>query len=147
MNSRTGWLLLLISLVLVVPANSEGTPKSVFIHAACNGRMSAAVLSSLRDRISGTKEYLLVRTLNDEGRMGIVLTIYMSCAEHNDVVGIATSYGVAKCYGEKNCHLSVDGLSIKSTLCDLDAGECGRMLFGAFDEYLKHTPPVALKLN
>ena len=32
------------------------------------------------------------------------MTIYMACAEHNDVIGVASSYGWAKCYSEKECH-------------------------------------------
>jgi hypothetical protein len=122
--------------------------KSVFIHAACDGKSSSAALASLRQVIRTSQKYQLVHTLDDDGRMGIVLSIYMSCAERNDVIAVATSYGLAKCYGEKNCHLSVDGHSIKSTLCDArSAAECGQMLFQSFDDYMKSPNSSTFKLN
>jgi hypothetical protein len=72
----------------------------------------------------------------------------MNCVSRNDVIAVATSFGIAKCYGEKNCHLSVDGHSIKSTLCDARATlECGRTLLKAFDDYMKNPSPSVFRLN
>jgi hypothetical protein len=140
-------LILLFSLTSLVAGASE-SPKSVFVHASCEGKISGEVLSSLREGIRTSQKYQLARKLDNGGRMDIVLTIYMSCTERNDVAAVATSYGFAKCYGEKNCHLSVDGHSIKSTLCDAKAAtECGRGLFKAFDDYMNSPNGATFKLN
>ena len=143
--------LVLICLFMLAPlaANPAEKPKSVFIHATCDGsKVFSDTLSSLREGIHTSQKYQLVRTLNDEGRMAVVLTIYIDCAERNGIVAVATSYGLAKCYSDKNCHLSVDGNSIKSTLCDAsNAAECGRTIFKAFDDYLNHPNPSTFKLN
>ncbi len=147
-KTRMSRLMMIILLMLFSLAAEAETAKSVFIHAACDGTISSVVFSSLRDEIRASQKYRLVRTLDDEGRMGIVLTVYMNCTERNDVIAVATSYGLAKCYGEKNCHLSVDGHSIKSTLCDTNASlECGRVLFKAFDGYVHKPNPSTFKLN
>jgi hypothetical protein len=139
---------ILLFMLASLGANATENPKFVFIHAACDGKSSSAALSSLREVIRTSQKYQLVHTLDDDGRMGIVLTIYINCAEHNNVIGVATSYGLAKCYSEKNCHLSVDGHSIKSTLCDASAPvECGREVFKAFDDYMKNPLPSVFKLN
>lgn len=139
---------LTVTVLAALAANGMENPKSVFVHAACDGKVSSDVVSSLREGIRGSQKYQPVRSLDDEGRSGIVLTIYMDCAERNGMVAIATSYGLAKCYGEKNCHLSVDGHSIRSTLCDSSAAsECGRILFKAFDEYINRPNPSTFKLN
>lgn len=139
---------LTVAILASIAANAMENPKSVFVHAACDGKVSSNVVSSLKEGIRSSQKYQPVRTLEDGGPMGIVLTIYIDCAELNDVVAIATSYGLAKCYGEKNCHLSVDGHSIKSTLCASSAAsECGRTLFKAFDEYMNRPNPSTFKLN
>jgi hypothetical protein len=142
--------LILVLLFTLVPlaASAAESPRSVFIHAACDGKISSAVLSSLREGIRTSQKYQLVRTLDDEGRMDIVLTIYMNCAERSDVAAVAIGNGLAKCFGTTNCHLSVDGSSIRSALCDASAAvECGRALFKAFDEFMKRPNPAQLKLN
>lgn len=142
--------LILVLLFMSAPllARSAGIPKSVFIHAECDGTISSAVLSSLREGIRTSPKYQLVRTLEDDRHMGIVLSIYMNCAERNDVSAVAIAYGAAQCYSEKNCHLSIDGHSIRSTLCDHSAAaECGRELFKAFDDYVNGPNKALLKLN
>jgi hypothetical protein len=151
MLGESKWIhLVLILLFSLAPfaAGAADSPKSVFIHTACDGKISSEVLSSLREGIRNSQKYQLVRTLDDEGRMGIVLTIYMNCAERNDVIAVATGYGLAKCYSGTKCHLSVDGSSIRSVFCDASvAVECGRTLFKAFDDYMKNPTPSVFKLN
>jgi hypothetical protein len=118
-------------------ANAADSPKSsVFIHAACEGKLSSAVVASLKEQISASPKYHLVPNLTDEGRLGVVLTLSMSCTERTDVVAVATTYGKAKCFAGAYCHEAVDGRSLKSALCDSNAiVECGRALFKAFDDY------------
>ncbi len=102
----------------------------------------------MREGLRTSQKYQLASKLDNGGRMDVVLTIYMSCTERNDVAAVATSYGLAKCYGEKNCHLSVDGHSIKSTLCEAKAAtECGRSLFKAFDDYMNSPNAATFQLN
>jgi len=139
---------LLMFMLVSLSANAADGAAPVFVHATCGGKISDEVLSSLREAIRTSEKYQLASKLDNGGRMDIVLTVYMSCTERDDVAAIATSYGFAKCYGEKNCHLSVDGHSIKSTLCDAKAAtECGRGLFKAFDDYMNGPNGATFKLN
>ncbi len=141
--------LLLILLFALAPlaASAVESPRSVSIHAVCDGKIPSAVLSSFREGIRTSQKYRLVRTLDDEGRMGVVLTIDMNSAERIDIVAVAITYGLAKCFSSTNCHVTIDGNSIRSALCDANAAaECGRALFKAFDDYVS-TPRPPLKLN
>jgi hypothetical protein len=131
--------LIVLFMVISIAANATEIPRSVFIHAACDGGISATVLSSLKDGIRTSQKYQLARSLYDEGRTDAVLTIYMNCVERAGVAAIAMTYGQAKCVGSAKCRLSVDGNSIRSALCDVSAAaECGRMLFTAFDDYMSN---------
>jgi hypothetical protein len=130
---------ILIFLILSVPSGSRAeTGEPVFIKASCQGMISSAALSELHTQISGSHKYRVAERVEDEGRMDVVQVIYMDCTEHNDIVAIATVYGKAKCLGVNNCHLSLDGASIRSDVCDSKAtAECGRTLFKAFADYVK----------
>jgi hypothetical protein len=139
-------LMLLFTLAAAASSAAE-TPQSVYIHAECDGNVFSAVASSFMESIRISRNYRQVPNLEDEGRRGIVMTIYMSCTERNDVIGIATSYGWAKCYGDKVCHLSLDGSSIRSVLCDpRAAAECGRTLFKILEDFIKNAEPSRFKL-
>jgi hypothetical protein len=130
-----------------VAASAAESPQSVYIHADCEGKVSSAVVSSFTENIRASQKYHQVPSLDDEGRRGIVMTIYMACAERNDVIGVASSYGWAKCYGDKECHLSLDGSSIRSVLCDAKAAaECGRTLFRVLEDFIKNAEPSTFKL-
>lgn len=138
--------ILLFTLVAVAASAAE-SPQSVYIHADCDGKVSSAVLSSFTEAIRASQKYHQVPSLDDEGHRGIVMTIYIACAERNDVIGVASSYGWAKCYGEKECHLSLDGSSIRSVLCDAKAAsECGRTLFKVLEDFIKNAEPSTFKL-
>lgn len=141
--------LVLMALFTLVPvvARAAESPQSVYIHADCDGKVSSAVVSSFTEAIRASQKYHQVPSLDDEGRRGIVMTIYMACAERNDVIGVASSYGWAKCYGDKECHLSLDGSSIRSVLCDAKAAaECGRTLFRVLEDFIKNAEPSTFKL-
>ncbi len=139
-------LMLLFTLVPVAASAAE-SPQSVYIHADCDGKVPSAVVSSFTEAIHASQKYHQVPSLDDEGRRGIVMTIYLACAEHNDVIGVASSYGWAKCYSEKECHLSLDGGSIRSVLCDAKAAsECGRTLFKVMEDFIKNAEPSTFKL-
>jgi hypothetical protein len=142
-ENRIGILvLILMTTIGPLAASAAEGPKPVFIHAACDGKLSSTVLSAFRDEIQTSQKYQLAPDLEDNGHLDIVLTIYMSCTERHDVVAIATSYGLAKCFSDKTCHSTVDSVSIRSALCDASAvGECGRTLFKTFDDYTRGPKP------
>lgn len=136
-------------LVLAPPlASAADGVQAVFIKTTCAGKISSAVLSSLRSEISASPKYRLALTLDDEGAMDTVLAVHMKCSEHESVAGIASVFGEAKCVTVKNCHLVVDGLSLRSDLCDSDAAaECGRVLFKALEDYMSNPLTPRLKLH
>jgi hypothetical protein len=91
-------------------------PKPVFLRAECEGKVSTALLASLKEEISISEKYKLVAHLDDNGRLDVVLAIYMNCVEHNGIAAITTAYGQAKCLSTSNCHRLVDGSSVRSAL-------------------------------
>ena len=101
-------LMLLCAFAPVAASAAEG-PQSINIHADCDGKIPSAVVASFTEAIRASQKYHLVPNFSDEGRQGIVMTVHMACAEMHDVVGIATSYGWAKCYSEKECHIAGAG--------------------------------------
>lgn len=123
--------------------------RPVFIKTVCDGKISSAVLSSLRNEISTSQKYRTARNLADGGPTDVVLTINMKCTERNDIAGIALVFGQARCFSTTNCHLAIDGSSIMSNLCDSkSAAECGRALFKSFDDYASDPlGPSRLKLH
>jgi len=142
---------LVISLALVILsglANAAEKPRSVFIHAACNGKISSTILSSITEEVRSSQRFHLIHSLDENAPKDVVLTLYINCTERSDVGAVAFAYGQAKCYSSKNCHLVVDGSTIRSALCASNAAkECGRVLFRAFDEYISSPNPVPLELN
>jgi hypothetical protein len=111
----------------IVAASAVENPQSVYIHADCDGKVSSPVVSSFTEAIRASQKYRQVPSLDDEGHRGIMITVYMACAERNDIIGVASSYGWAKCYGEKEGHLSLDGSSIRFSLMRCKtASVCGR---------------------
>jgi hypothetical protein len=104
-KSRIGRLALISLFALAsLAANPAEHPSPVFIRTTCDGKFSSAALSSLKEEIRTSTKYQLVPSLDDNGRMDEVLTIYMHCTEHSDVVAVATNYGLAKCLSVKECH-------------------------------------------
>lgn len=107
MNAANAILLLIVS---SAAANAANAPKPVFVHAQC-GQKPPSALSSLKDEIRKSQKYQLISTLDDNGRMDVVLTIEMTCKERNDVTAIATAYGKGKCFSPSNCHGAFDSSS------------------------------------
>ena len=68
--------------------------------------------------------------LSDNGKMDVVLTINMACAERDNVIGVASVYGMAKCLGPQNCHHSIDGSRLNMLMCDPNGqAQCGKEQF------------------
>jgi hypothetical protein len=79
--------------------------------------------------------------------MDTVLIIQMACEEHNNSVSVKSAYGMAKCFGPKNCHAALDGRTGNVLSCDPN-GEpiCGKELFKEF-EYVLATTGISVKLE
>jgi hypothetical protein len=133
-------ILCIVFALATTAASAADTPKSsVFVKSACDGKISATIVASLKAQIEASPKYHAVPNLTDEGRMGEVLTIEVVCSERPDIVAIATTFGKSKCFPGAYCHGVVDGSSLKAALCDSNlSAECGRALFKAFDDYASH---------
>jgi hypothetical protein len=141
---HVSYLLALLLLFMPQIASAADGVEGVFIKTTCDGKISSAILSSLRREISASPKYRLALTLDDGGQMDIVLAIHIACSERENLAGVASIFGQAKCDGPKTCHLVVDGLSLRSDVCDSSAAaECGRSLFKAFEDYMNS--PLAPK--
>jgi len=142
-------MMMLIIAALTAPMSVAEERSPVFIKiATCDATISSVVFSGLRDGIASSQKYRLVKDMTDEGRMDIVLTINMDCIERSDIAAIATVYGVAKCFGMRDCHHTFDGSSIRATLCDSTASaKCGRGLFKAFEDYVNNPIRPQLRVN
>ena len=103
------------------------------------------MLSSLKDAITASGKYRLVSSLDDDRKLHVVHTIYMMCAENNDITAVATQYGIAKCHNSKECGSVNDGESLSVSLCNANlSADCGRALFKAFDYYVDLNRPLKL---
>jgi len=124
--------------------HASDNQRSVFIRAQCDGKASTSVLSSLKEAVSTSARYRLVSGMNNEGRLGAVLAIYVVCAERPGFAAIATTYGTGTCSRATNCQLLIEGTSLKLALCDSKAtAECGRRLFETFNTYVNKPPSLS----
>jgi hypothetical protein len=122
--------------------------KPVFVKATtCDGKLASVLFSSFTEAISTSQRHELVRDLSDNGKMDTVLIIQMACEEHNNSVSVKSAYGMAKCFGPKNCHAALDGRTGNVLSCDPN-GEpiCGKELFKEF-EYVLATNGISVKLE
>jgi hypothetical protein len=140
----------LITMVISISylAHAEEGKRPLFIMAKCDGKLSSVVLSSLKDAAKASEKYEQVSSLNDNGRLDVVQTIHLTCAENKDVTAIATQFGIAKCQSTTVCHSVVDGLSLNVALCNANlSADCGRAIFKAFDAYINRPNPTPLKVD
>ncbi|MGB7642318.1 MAG: hypothetical protein WBL82_13620, partial [Terriglobales bacterium] len=122
--------------------------RPVFVKAtSCDGKLASVLFSSFKEAISTSQRHELVRDLSDNGKMDMVLTIQMACEERNNSVSVKSVYGMAKCFGPKNCHAALDGRTGNVLSCDSN-GEpiCGKELFREF-EYVLATTGISVKLE
>ena len=72
----------------------------------------------------------MVPNLSDNGKMDVGLTINMVCAERDNVIGVASVYGMAKCLDPQNYHLSIEGSRLNMLMCDPNGqAQCGKEQF------------------
>jgi hypothetical protein len=141
-------LVILLATLMPPVAYAADGAKAVFIKTNCAGKISSVLLSSVRNEIGASIKYRLTDTLDDDGQMDTVFTIYMMCSERESVTGIASVLGQAKCFSKTDCRLVADGSSLRSDLCDSKAAaECGRSLFKAFEDYTNNPRAPKLKVN
>lgn len=149
MVSRTSrCILIATALYASMFCQAQTSQKPLFVMARCDGRLSSIVLSALKDAATASQKYYLISTLDDNGRLDLVQTIHLTCAENKDVTAIATQFGIGKCQSKTVCHSVIDGLSLNVALCNADlSADCGRALFKAFDAYIRRPNPVPLKIE
>jgi hypothetical protein len=94
---------LLFFMIATLPLYAADSTQPVFIRSRCDKKLSSVVLSSLKDAITASGKYRVVSGLDNDGKLDVVHTIYMRCAENNDVTAVATQYGIAKCHNSKEC--------------------------------------------
>ncbi len=106
------------------------------------------LLVSFKDAISTSQRYVLVSNLSDNGKMDAVFIIEMACGESHNAVSVGSIYGMAKCFGINNCHVSLGGHTLNVLMCDPN-GEtvCGKELFKEFEYVLATTGLVGVKLE
>lgn len=104
-------LILVVLLATSLASYANDAAQGLFLKTHCEGKLSSVVLASLKDAVSASQKFRLVSSLADDGRFGTVQTIYMMCADNNDVTAIATSYGIVKCRTKTQCASVQDGAS------------------------------------
>jgi hypothetical protein len=141
-------VLILFVVLSSLAAYAADGPKPLFIRARCDGKLSSVVLSSLKEAVSASQKYQLVISLDDNGHLDTVQTIYMTCVENNEVTAVATQFGIARCRSTTVCHSVIDGLSLNAALCNANlSADCGRALFKAFDAYINRPNPTPLNVD
>ena len=123
-------------------------PKPVVVRADCDGKLTSMLLTSFKEAIGNSRKYEIVPDLTNNGKNGIVLVIQMTCGERNNAVAVASVYGLAKCYGPKNCHQSVSASTLNILMCDLNSeAQCGRELFKELESILSTDRMQGLALD
>jgi len=95
-------ILVLFLTTASLSAYAADTTQPVFVRARCDKKLSSIVISALKEAITASGKYRLVSSLDDEGKLDLVHTIYMTCAENNDISAVATQYGIGKCHSSKD---------------------------------------------
>jgi hypothetical protein len=114
--------------------------KPVFLMTNCTLKSGSVILSAFKEALQNSKKYELVPDLSDKGKMDVVITVRMICVEDKSNVAVASVYGLAKCFGPKNCHVSVRDSTLNALLSEPGIEtQSGMNLFKGFDEALAET--------
>lgn len=131
-------------------AFAQEHPKPVFVKATgCESKLASVLFSSFKDSMrAGIARYEIVPDLSDWGKNDVVFVIQMTCGERNNAVSVASIYGLAKCFGPKNCHQSINGSTLNLLMCD-PSGEkqCGFELLKELDYTLSRMDPRSMQLE
>jgi hypothetical protein len=101
----------------------------------CVLKSGSLIQSAFNDALKNSKKYELVPDLSDRGKMDVVIRVKMICIEDKGYVAVASIYGLAKCFGPRNCHLSSNDSTLNALLSE-PGGETqsGINLFKGFDK-------------
>jgi hypothetical protein len=118
-------------------AHAGDKPKPVFLQHNCVLKSSSVMLSAFKDALQNSKKYELVPDLSDNGKNDTVIVVRMICEEDKGLVALASIYGLAKCFGPRNCHVSINGSTLTALLSEpgLET-QSGTNLFKAFDDLM-----------
>ena len=120
-----------------IPVHASDHLKPVFLMTNCTLKSASVILSAFKEALQNSKKYELVPDLSDKGKMDVVITVRMICVEDKGNVAVASIYGLAKCFGPKNCHVSVNDSTLNALLSEPgDETRSGTNLFKGFDETL-----------
>ena len=116
-------------------AHASDQPKPVFLITNCVLKSGSLIQSAFNDALKNSKKYELVPDLSDRGKMDVVIRVKMICIEDKGYVAVASIYGLAKCFGPRNCHLSSNDSTLNALL-SVPGGETqsGINLFKGFDK-------------
>jgi hypothetical protein len=118
-------------------AHASDPLKPVFLMTNCTLKSGSMILSGFKDALQNSKKYELVPDLSDKGKMDVVITVKMLCVEDKGNVAVASIYGLAKCFGPKNCHVSINDSTLNALLSEPGIEtQSGVNLFKGFDEAL-----------
>ena len=138
--------MLLLLLLPCTAALAADSARSIFVKSKCDGKVSSHLVSLFENEIRASAEHRLVPSLEDEGRMGAVTEVFMTCTERADVVSVGSVYGAARCSAPGACEALVDGYSLNVALCDSrQVADCARTLVRALDLYLASSRGQQLK--
>jgi len=115
--------------------HASDQPKPVFLITNCVLKSGSLIQSAFNDALKNSKKYELVPDLSDRGKMDVVIRVKMICVEDKGYVAVASIYGLAKCFGPRNCHLSSNDSTMNALLSE-PGGETqsGINLFKGFDK-------------
>jgi len=145
-QTTTTFLFVLCSLV----AFAQEHPKPVFIKATgCESKLTSVLFSSFKESIrAGIARYEVVPDLSDWGKNDVVLVIHMTCGERNSSVSVASIYGLAKCFGPKNCHASMNASTLNLLISDPNREkQCGFELLKQLDYTLSRMDTRSMQLE
>ena len=101
----------------------------------CTLKSGSVILSAFKEALQSSKKYELAPDLSDKGKMDVVITVKMICVEDKGNVAVASVYGLAKCFGPKNCHASINDSTLNALLSEPGIEmQSGINLFKGFDE-------------
>jgi len=116
-------------------ARAQDQLKPVFLISNCILKSGSVILSAFKEALQNSKKYELVPDLSDKGKMDVVITVKMICVEDKGDVAVASIYGLAKCFGPKNCHVSINDSTLTALLSEPGIEtQSGINLFKGFDQ-------------
>jgi hypothetical protein len=135
-------LAVFVALLFTVAAHAvEAKPKHVFVKADCSGPLGSQIVTSLRDSIRASPGYQLATSLEDDGGLNAIITVFIECSESTlptgeRIVSIASIFGTGGC-ALGSCSITSNESTLQASLCSGKGGEgCGKDIYTVLDEYM-----------